>query len=839
MTVINVLPVAPLRDGPVFPGADVPLVFGRSKSVAALKSAADSNRLIFVVAQKHDKDVETNPENLQTVGTICQIRHMFQNESEVNVLVAGVARAKAIRYQSLDDFLVAEVEEIPDVLDSADPEIQALTAHVTMEFQNAIRLGRSFDFFVLMKITNGLSPAELSNQMSLVLDFTPAEKQALLEEPNVKIRLKKVAEQLAKEIKILELERKMINQSQAKLEKGAKESFLRERKKAIEQELGEIDEEASEVKELRARAQKAGMNDEVLKKTLKEIKRLEQMSTMNPEAGYIRTYVEWLLDMPWSSKSPNNSDISAAEKILDEDHFGLDKVKERIVEYLAVLRLKHASDDVSSTTDGKTGDGQETEGDDEKNQSAPSLPDEGGKKKKATTPTILCFVGPPGVGKTSIGKSIARALGRKFVRISLGGVRDEAEIRGHRRTYVGAMPGRIIQGIKQAGTKNPVFMLDEIDKLGTDFRGDPSAALLEALDPEQNYAFSDHYLEVPYDLSEVIFITTANVLETIPPALLDRLEIIHFPGYTTDEKFHIARKYLIPKQTEANGLKPSQVTVADVALRDIISRYTKEAGVRNLEREIATVMRKIAKKVAEGKGKAKLAVEQKDLHKYLGPYKFTSTIAERKDEVGLATGLFWTAAGGGILLIEVAVMPGKGNLVITGQLGDVMQESAKAALSYVRSHYRELGLEEKFFQKIDVHVHVPEGAIPKDGPSAGIALTTALASALTRIPVKRYVGMTGEVTLRGRALEIGGLKEKVIGAHLAGLKTIVIPKENKKDLEDIPKYILKDLDFQYVTSMDEVLDIALVSKPGLKHEVATGKKAMSPVFAHLEQHQVS
>lgn len=815
MDKITVLPVAPLRDGPVFPFTDVPLVFGRSKSVAALKSAADTNRLVFVVAQKNPGDAETDTQSLETVGTICQIKHIFQSDAEVNVLVNGVSRAKVIRFQNLNDFLVAEVEEVPDKLALDDPELGALVTHITSEFQNAIRLGRSFDFFVLLKITSGLGPAELANQMAFVLDFNPIEKQAFLEETDVKIRLQKVAEQLAKEIKVIELERKLISSSQAKLDKNLKENILKERKKAIEHELGEMGEEEKETEDLRSKAKKAGMPQEVLEKTLKEIKRLEQMSNMNPESGYIRAYVDWLLDMPWIIKSPNNTDIKEAVKILDEDHFGLTKVKERIVEYLAVLKLKHSQVEEADSASSK-------------------LPDEGGKKKKASTPTILCFVGPPGVGKTSIGKSIARALGRKFVRISLGGIRDEAEIRGHRRTYVGALPGRIIQGIKQAGTKNPVFMLDEIDKLGADFRGDPSAALLEALDPEQNSAFSDHYLEVPFDLSEVIFITTANILETIPAALLDRLEIIHFPGYTSEEKFHIAQKYLIPKQIEVNGLKALQAAVSDQTLRVIISRYTKEAGVRSLEREIATVLRKIAKKIAEGKAKNQTVVTPAGLHKYLGPFKFTSTIAERKDEIGLSTGLFWTQAGGGILLIEVAIMPGKGNLLLTGQLGDVMQESAKAALSYVRSHYKELGLEEKLFQKIDIHIHVPEGAIPKDGPSAGIAITTALTSALTKIPVKKFVGMTGEVTLRGRALEIGGVKEKVIGAHLAGLKVIVLPKDNKKDLEDIPKYVLKDLDFKFVSSMDEVLEIALVSKPQPKNKVESGEQVSPRSFARLE-----
>lgn len=815
MANVTVLPVAPLRDGPVFPNTDVPLVFGRSKSVSALKSAADTNRLIFVVAQKDPNMVESDAENLQTVGTICQIKHIFQSESELNVLVSGVSRAKVLRFQNLDSFLVAEVEEIPDKLVENDAEVPALVSHINSEIQNLLRLGRTFDFFVLMKLSTELGPTELSNQLAAVLDFAPKERQELLENHETKGRLKKIAEQVAKEIKVIELERKIISSSQAKMEKNMRENLLKERKKAIEHELGEMDDETKETEELKAKAKKAGMPDEVFKKTLKEIKRLEQMSNMNPEAGYIRTYVEWLLDMPWTAKSENSSDIKSAEKTLDEDHYGLEKVKERIIEYLAVLKLKHSN----------------LEADKAYSDSA-TLPDPSkAKQKKESVPTILCFVGPPGVGKTSLGKSIARALNRKFVRISLGGVRDEAEIRGHRRTYVGALPGRIIQGIKQAGTKNPVFMLDEIDKLGNDFRGDPSAALLEALDPEQNNAFSDHYLEVPFDLSEVIFITTANLLDTIPPALLDRLEIIEFPGYTLEEKFHIAKKYLVPKQLEINGLTDDQVEISDDTLRTIISRYTYEAGVRHLEREIATVLRKNAKKIAEKPNLAKNTIKVSDLHKYLGSFKFTSTIAERKDEVGLSTGLFVTSVGGGILLIEVATMPGKGGLTLTGRLGDVMQESAKAAMSYVRSRWKELGLDEKLFQKIDIHIHFPEGATPKDGPSAGIAITIALVSALTKIPVKKYVGMTGEVTLRGRVLEIGGLKEKVIGAKLAGLKKIVAPKANKKDLEDIPKYITKDLEFKFVDNMDEVLDIALTDKPKSKSlETGVHKKS----FARLE-----
>ncbi len=544
---------------------------------------------------------------------------------------------------------------------------------------------------------------------------------------------------------------------------------MRERIKTIEKELGES-EESSEAKELLTKIKEAGMPHDVEEKAKKELRKLTQSSPYNPEAGYIRNYLETLVGLPWSTKSHNKIDISDAEKILEEEHYGLKKAKERIVEYLAVHKLA-------------------------------------GKMKGP----ILCFVGPPGVGKTSIGKSIARALGRKFVKISLGGIRDEAEIRGHRRTYVGALPGRIIQGIKDAGTNNPVFMFDEIDKVGADYRGDPSAALLEALDPEQNNGFSDHYLDVPFDLSDVMFITTANILDTIPPALLDRLEIINFAGYTEDEKFNIATRFLLDKELVAHGLKPENVEVKDNAVHHIIERYTREAGVRSLEREFAAIFRKIARKVAEKKTK-KVIIDAKTVAKFLGPAKFSSSIAEKKDEVGMSTGLFYTPAGGGILFIEVALMPGKGQLILTGQLGDVMKESCQAAMSYIRSRATKLGIRENFFNKLDVHVHVPEGAVPKDGPSAGTAITTALVSAFTKIPVNHLVGMTGEVTLRGRVLEIGGLKEKLIAAHRAGLKTIILPKENRKDLEDIPKQVLKDIRFVFVSHMDDVLKLALTKK---------------------------
>jgi ATP-dependent Lon protease len=649
--------------------------------------------------------------------------------------------------------------------------------------------GKSVDFLVFMNIMSETSPSQLSNLIGSVLDIKPQERQLILEMNDVQKRLEKINELLAKELKILELERRIASKTQERFEKGAREAILRERLKTIERELGE-NEEDGEIRELMDKIKKAKMPEEVEEKAKKEVKKLSQMTQFNPEAGYIRNYLDWLVSLPWSRESKNNVDIKVAQKILDEDHFGLKKVKERIVEYLAVHKLA-------------------------------------GKMKGP----ILCFVGPPGVGKTSLGKSIARSLGRKFVRVSLGGIRDEAEIRGHRRTYVGALPGRIIQGIKNADTKNPVFMLDEIDKVGTDFRGDPSSALLEALDPEQNNQFSDHYLEAPFDLSDVMFVTTANVLDTIPPALRDRLEVIHFAGYTEDEKFKISKEFLVKKQMENHGLNQDLVEITDDALHFAIEHYTKEAGVRSLERQIAGLLRKVAKMIAEGNNK-KIIISSKNVPKFLGPIKINSTILENKDEVGMATGLAWTEAGGEILSIEVALMPGKGQLILTGQLGDVMKESCQAAMSYIRAKAYQLGLSEKFYQKIDVHIHVPEGAVPKDGPSAGIAIITAIVSALTKIPVKRIVGMTGEITLRGRVLEIGGLKEKVIAAHRSKLKTIIVPKDNKKDLEDIPKEVLEDLKFVFVSHMDDVLDIALaklLKKPEIPVAITSHSVLHAPV----------
>jgi len=760
----KIVPLIPIRDGIIFPNTDSVLTFGRPKSLAALESSFTSERIVCFVLQKNSKLNDPTPEDLYSVGTLSRIERMTRTEGEIIAQVRGISRVKIESIFEQGSYLMAKLTEIPDIVDNS-PEIKALCNHLTNEFRRAMNLGKTVDFLVFMNIMSDNSPYEFADLIASVLDIKPSERQELLEIADVKTRLERITDILSKELKVLELEKKISSKTQERFEKGAREAILRERLKTIEKELGDEDESGSA--ELLEKIKKAKMPADIEEKARKEVKKLSQMAQFNPEAGYVRNYLEWLVSLPWAIKSKNNVDIKKAEKILDEDHYGLTKAKERITEYLAVHKLS-------------------------------------GKMKGP----ILCFAGPPGVGKTSIGKSIARALGRKFVKVSLGGIRDEAEIRGHRRTYVGALPGRIIQGIKDAGTRNPVFMLDEIDKVGVDFRGDPSSALLEALDPEQNYQFSDHYLEVPFDLSDVMFITTANVLDTIPPALRDRLEIITFAGYTHDEKFKIAREFLLKKEIENHGLAKQKITITDEALKFIIEHYTREAGVRSLERQIAAILRKIAKVIAEGK-KGKITVTEKDVEKYLGPIKVSSTLVEKKDEIGMSTGLAWTEVGGDILFIEVALMPGKGQLILTGQLGDVMKESCQAAMSYIRARANEFGLSEKFYQKIDVHVHVPEGAVPKDGPSAGIAITTAIISALTKIPVNRKVGMTGEITLRGRVMEIGGLKEKVIAAHRAGLKTIIIPKENKKDLVDIPKEVLKDLKFKFVSHMDEVIGIAL------------------------------
>ena len=783
--IIRRVPIVAIRGSVVFPHTDAILSFGRPKSVSAVNSAFQEDRVVAIFTQKDPRTGDPQEDDLYQIGTIATITQMMTTEGEIHTLIRGQARIKLNEVMAKEPYLVGKVEEVPEYLEDS-PEAKATAAKISENFRRAVNLGKQAEITAVMKIISGqVDPVEIINQVASLLEVNVTEKQKLLETDSIKERGEKTLEHLLHEVNVFDLERTISTKTQKRFEDQMRKAMLREKKRTIEEELGEEEGEldADEMAEYKVKIREAKMPDDVRKRAEKELKKLTIMSPHNPEGAYIRNYLDWLVEMPWSTLSPNNVSISKAAKILENDHYGIKKAKERILEFLAVMKIKKTQVKKSDTP--TSGESQ---------------------------PTILCFIGPPGVGKTSIGKSIARAIGRKFVRVSLGGIRDEAEIRGHRRTYVGALPGRIIQGVKNAGTKNPVFMLDEIDKLGIDFRGDPSSALLEALDPEQNKEFSDHYLEVPFDLSEVMFITTGNMLETIPPALRDRMEVLRFPGYTEDEKLHIAKDFLWPKQLRLHGLEGKKLSLKDESIREIINRYTREAGVRELERNLATVLRKIARLEAEGKKYVK-KVGVDNIHKYLGPQRFSSLIAEKKDEVGMSTGLAVTEAGGEILFIEVALMPGKGKLTLTGQLGEVMQESAKAAFTWAKSHYQDLGLKRDFAAKLDVHVHVPQGAVPKDGPSAGTAISTALVSALTGLPVKRNIGMTGEITLRGRVLEIGGVKEKVIAGHRAGLKTIILPKDNEKDMEDIPEAVKKDIKFVFVTKLSEVLGIAMKSWP--------------------------
>lgn len=779
------VPIVPVRGSVVFPHTDTLISFGRVKSVAAVNSAFQDDRVIAVFSQKDPRTEDPNMEDLNKIGTIATITQMMTTEGEIHALIRGQARISLSEVLAEEPYLIGKVEEIPEEIQDA-PAVGVLARKVQELFKKAINLGKQAEIMTVMKLVSTSSePIEIADQVASLLEIKPTEKQKILEEINVKKRLMVVLSLLTKEINALEIEQTISSKTQKRFEDQMKKAMLREKKRTIEQELGEINEDGEitteEFKEYKTRIKSAGMPTDVKIRAEKELKRLSDMSPNNPESAYLKNYLDWLCDVPWSKESPNDVSIKKASKILEDEHYGIEKAKERILEYLAVMKLKKAQNSKKS-------------------------------KQTGGHPTILCFMGPPGVGKTSIGRSIAKALNRKFVRISLGGIRDEAEIRGHRRTYVGAMPGRIIQGMKTAGTKNPIFMLDEIDKIGVDFRGDPSSALLEALDPEQNKEFSDHYLEVPFDLSEVMFICTGNVMDGIPGPLRDRMEVITFPGYTEDEKFQIAKKFLWPKQVEAQGLGNKKIGISDTGLKEVIGSYTREAGVRGLERNLAGICRKVAKLVAEGK-KYPMKVEAKEVRKLLGSQRFTSQIADKKDEIGQSTGLSVTPFGGEILFIEVSVMPGKGRLTLTGQLGDVMKESAKAAFTWTRSHYDLLGLKPEFAEKIDVHIHVPEGAVQKDGPSAGVAITTALVSALTKIPVKRHVGMTGEVTLRGRVLEIGGLKEKSIAGNRAGLTTIICPKDNKKDMDDIPAGVKKSVKFVFAEEVSDVLKVALSRWP--------------------------
>ncbi len=770
-TEVLTLPVVPIREGVLFPNTESVLTFGRVISVEAVNQAKRANNMVVLLSQREPNTDIPNQDQMYEVGTLAMVERTLSTEGQLNALVRGTGRVRVLKFVTNRPYILAEVEKLDDISQD-DEEAKALSAHLQKEFKRAVQMGKPVEFLNFMKLMSGMNDGELVDQIASTLTLDTEEKQKILETLNIKRRLKQVIDHLAKEMKVLEIEKDVASKTQQKFDKSMRENVLRERVKVIQKELGEIDDEEEILTEYEQKLKKLKLPAEAKQKIVKEMRRLKQMSVNNPEGGYLRTWLDTVLELPWGKSSKGNVELDKAQKVLDKNHYGLKEVKDRIVEYIAVLQLKQ-----KNTQDSRL-------------------------------PTILCFVGAPGVGKTSIGKSIAESLGRKFVKVSLGGVRDEAEIRGHRRTYVGAMPGKIINGMKQAKTMNPVFMLDEIDKLSFDYRGDPSAALLEALDPEQNGGFEDHYLDMPFDLSDVIFITTANTLETIPPALRDRLEIIRYSGYTEEEKFFIAKQHLLDKVRKGNGLKPTQVSLGDKELKMIISRYTREAGVRNLEREINKIMRKAARSIAEGK-KKKVTVNPTLIKEYLGPEQFDRNLAEKDDEVGLATGLAWTSVGGEVLFVEVALTKGKGMIKLTGKLGDVMKESAQAALTYVHAHAKELGIKQDVLDKTNVHIHIPEGAVPKDGPSAGVTLTTAIVSAYTNRRVRKDVAMTGEVTLRGKVMRIGGLKEKSIAAHQAGVSTVIIPFENERDLVEIPDTVKKGLTFKPVKHVDEVLNIAL------------------------------
>jgi ATP-dependent Lon protease len=760
------LPVVPLRDTVVYPHMMAPLLVGRERSILAVEAAMARDQRIIVVAQRDDEIQDPDVDDLYTTGTEVVIgRRLRMPDGTISIWVQGQHRVQVIHYTQTQPYIAAETIPLTEHCEM-DLTTEALMRAVLALFEKIVQLSRNIPEDAYLAAMNAEGPGLLADLVASVLTVSVQERQELLEIEDCTRRLQQVSVMLAAELDVLELENRIQSQIQDEIDHNQREYFLREQMRVIQNELGETDPHQQELNELRAQLDAADLPDAVREQAEKELARLNSIPAAAPEMGVIRTYLDWLLALPWNTLSDDDLDIQKAERILEETHYGLPKAKERVLEHIAVHSL--AADKMKNP--------------------------------------ILCFVGPPGTGKTSLGRSIAEALGRAFVRVSLGGVRDEAEIRGHRRTYVGAMPGRIIQTMRRAGTRNPVFMLDEIDKLGMDFRGDPAAALLEVLDPEQNHAFSDHYLEVDFDLSKVMFITTANLLDPIPSALLDRMEVIEFPGYMEDEKLHIARRFLIPRQIEQNGL--TALRFSEGALLTLIREYTNEAGVRNLDREIANICRKMARRVAEGKPAPK-QIGKQSLFKYLGVPRFSSDEMETTDQVGLATGLAWTEAGGETLSIEVSILPGKGQVTLTGQLGEIMQESAQAALSYARSRAEELGFGDLDFDKIDIHIHVPEGAVPKDGPSAGVTIATALISALTGRAVHHHVAMTGEITLRGRVLPIGGLREKALAVQRAGLTTMLLPRRNRRDLSEVPTRLRKRVTFVFVDSMDQVLPIAL------------------------------
>ncbi len=780
----NEYPVLPLPDMVVFPNLVTPLFLSRDQSVRAVEAAEEMEVPLLVVAQRNPEIIDPDLSDLYTIGTAVEVgRILRMPDGGTTVLVQGIERVRIVELVDTEPYL--RVRGVPLYEDERhDMASEALMRAVLALFEKVVSLNPNIPEDAYVAAMNEKEPGGLADLLAHVLDLETSQRQELLEMLDANQRLQRLSIILGQELDVLELEDRIQTQVQQEVDKSQREYYLREQMRAIQSELGEGDEVQQEINELREKLAKAGLPPEAHARAEKEIAKLATIPPGSPETTVVRNYIDWLLELPWSTATEDNLDLARAAKILESNHYGLPKVKERILEYIAVRKL--AQDKMKSP--------------------------------------ILCFVGPPGTGKTSLGKSIAEALGRKFVRLSLGGVRDEAEIRGHRRTYIGALPGRIIQTMHTAGTINPLFMLDEIDKLGMDFRGDPAAALLEVLDPEQNHAFSDHYLEVPYDLSKVMFITTANYLDPVPPALRDRLEVIEFPGYIEEEKLAIARQFLVPRQLEAHGLQPGQVQFSTAALRVMIREYTYEAGVRNLERAIANICRKVARRVAEGK-KAPRRITPSLVYKFLGPPEYSEWLANETDEVGVANGLAWTEAGGDVMQVEVSAVPGKGSLLLTGQLGEVMQESAQAALTFARAHAKEFGLEKIDFDKIDLHIHVPEGSIPKDGPSAGITMAAALISALSRRPVRHDVAMTGEITLRGRVLPIGGLKEKLMAAHRMHMKTVVIPRRNKKDLVDVPRQVQRELELVLVDRMEEILPRVLLPPVADAPQVGVTRRA--------------
>ncbi|MDT8453287.1 MAG: endopeptidase La [Gammaproteobacteria bacterium] len=785
LTVVAEIPVLPLRDVVVYPHMVIPLFVGREKSIHALDAAMLDNKKILLVAQKSADIDEPGVGDVHEIGTLATILQLLKlPDGTIKVLVEGVQRARVENMHERDDFFVANYAELEEATGEDEREIEILSRSILNVFDQYVKLNKKVPAEILTSLAGIDEPSKLADTIAAHMSLKLEEKQKILEIDSVRSRLEYLMSLIDAEIDLLQIEKRIRGRVKQSMEKSQREYYLNEQMKAIQKELGEMEDVPNEVEELEKRIEEAGMSKEAYKKATGELNKLKMMSPMSAEATVVRNYIEWMVDCPWKKKSKIRRDLAGAEKVLNDDHYGLEKVKERILEYLAVQQ----------------------------------------RVKKLKGP-ILCLVGPPGVGKTSLGQSIARATNRKFTRMALGGVRDESEIRGHRRTYIGSLPGKVIQNLCKVGTRNPLFLLDEIDKMAADFRGDPASALLEVLDPEQNHTFSDHYLEVDFDLSDVLFVATANSMN-IPAPLLDRMEVIRLPGYTEDEKVVIATKYLLPKQIEENGLRENELHVSESALRDIVRLYTREAGVRSMQREIAKICRKVVKQMVLNTDSKPVSVTSRNIDKFLGVKRFRYGVAEEHNQVGQVNGLAWTEVGGELLTIESAVMPGKGKLSYTGQLGDVMQESIQAAMTVIRSRSASLGLAGNFQEEKDIHVHVPEGATPKDGPSAGVGMCTALASSLTDIPVKANVAMTGEITLRGEVLPIGGLKEKLLAAHRAGITTVIIPHDNEKDLVEIPKNILSKLDVKPVRWIDEVLEIALEEVPTpLEEKPAASRKA--------------